>query len=331
MEAQNKEWSNWISIIKPYTRPSIAKSWWQVINSFVPYVILWVMMVYSLRYSYLLTLALSILAAGFLVRIFIIFHDCGHNSFFKSRRLNKIVGIIAGALVFTPYHKWHYQHMVHHKTVGDLDKRGMGDIKILTVKEYKNSSKKERIFYRLYRNPIILFLIAPFFLFAIFFRFPDKKLSKKINLYSHITTLSIIAAITIISFIIGLKAYVLIQIPVLYFASAFGVWLFYLQHQFKDVMWERTNNWDYTTIAMDGSSFVKFPPLLQWFSGNIGFHHIHHLSPKVPNYNLEKCYKENPLFQKKPMTFLESLRSAKYSLWDEEKQKLVTFKEALSR
>jgi omega-6 fatty acid desaturase (delta-12 desaturase) len=330
MKTQNNEWSHWISIIKPYTQPSIAKSWWQVINSFVPYLILWVMMVYSLRYSYWYTLALSVLAAGFLVRIFIIFHDCGHNSFFKSRRLNKIVGIIAGALVFTPYHKWHYQHMVHHKTVGDLDKRGMGDIKILTVKEYKNSSKKERIFYRLYRNPIILFLIAPFFLFAIFFRFPDKKLSKKINLYSHITTVSIIAAITIISFIIGLKTYVLIQIPVLYFASAFGVWLFYLQHQFKEVMWERTNNWDYTTIAMDGSSFVKFPPLLQWFSGNIGFHHIHHLSPKVPNYNLEKCYKENPLFQKKPMTFMASLRSAKYSLWDEEKQKLVTFKEALS-
>ncbi|MGQ1947569.1 fatty acid desaturase [Geofilum sp. OHC36d9] len=330
MEAQNNEWSNWINIIKPYTRPSIAKSWWQVINSFVPYVILWVIMVYSLRYSYLITLALSVLAAGFLVRIFIIFHDCGHNSFFKSRRLNKIVGIIAGALVFTPYHKWHYQHMVHHKTVGDLDKRGMGDIKILTVKEYKNSTKRQRLFYRLYRNPIILFLIAPFFLFAIFFRFPDKKLSKKINLYSHITTVSIIAAITIISFMIGLKTYVLIQIPVLYFASAFGVWLFYLQHQFEDVMWERTTNWDYTTIAMDGSSFVKFPAILQWFSGNIGFHHIHHLSPKVPNYNLEKCYKENPLFQKKPMTFMESLRAAKYSLWDEEKQKLVSFKEALS-
>lgn len=329
METTTQDWSNWTKIIAKYTQPDPLKSWWQIINSFVPYFALWALMIYSLDYSYWYTLALSIPAAGFLVRIFIIFHDCGHGSFFKSARLNRIVGIVAGLLTLTPYHKWHYQHQIHHQTVGNLDKRGMGDVMTLTVEEYKNRTPRQRLFYRLYRNPFILLIIAPFFLFTIAQRLPDKRLSRKINIYTHLTTLSLAVIIFLVSLLIGFKTFLLIQVPVLFFASIFGVWLFYLQHQFKDVVWERNENWDYKTIAMQGSSYLKFPKLLQWFSGNIGFHHIHHLSLKIPNYNLEKCLRENSLFQKEPITFLESLKSVKYRLWDEENHRLVSFKEAM--
>lgn len=320
--------SNWMKTIRLYSKSSRLKSWWQIINSFGPYFALWVVMVYSLEISYWLTLALAILATGFLVRIFIIFHDCGHGSFFKSPLLSRIVGIIAGALVFTPYHKWHYEHHLHHQTVGNLDKRGVGDVMTLTVEEFVNLSPRRRLFYRLYRNPIILFIIAPFFLFTIAFRIPGKSQPKKVKLYTHLTTLGLIGAVLLISLLIGLKTFLLIQVPILLFASTAGVWLFYLQHQFEDVVWERSDNWDYKTVAMEGSSYLKFPKILQWFSGNIGIHHLHHLSPKIPNYNLEKCLKENPVFQKNGMTFWGSLQTIRCRLWDEQKQKMVSFREA---
>lgn len=328
MERNSDDWKNWTQTIAPYTQPDPQKSWWQIANSIIPYLVLWALMIYSLNYSYWITLALAIPAAGFLVRIFIIFHDCGHGSFFKSQRLNKIVGIIAGALVFTPYHKWHYTHQVHHQTVGNLDKRGMGDVMTWTVKEYKSKTPRQRLYYRLYRNPIILLIIAPFFLFTVLQHLPDKRLPKKINLYTHLTTFSLIVAVYLISLAIGFKTFALIQVPVLFFASVFGVWLFYIQHQFDEVVWANTKDWNYTTMAMEGSSYLKFPKILQWFSGNIGFHHIHHLSLRIPNYNLEKCMRENPMFQKKPITFWESLKTIRYALWDEEKQRLVSFKEA---
>ena len=328
METSNNEWSNWTSIIRRYTQPDSVKSWWQVINSFVPYLLLWVLMIYSLKYSYWITLALSMIAAGFLVRIFIIFHDCGHKSFFKSKKLNHVVGIIAGGFAFTPYHKWHYEHLIHHRTVGNLDKRGVGDVMTWTVEDYKNSPKKKQLFYRLYRNPVIMLIIVPFFVNTLINRIPNKKLSTRINLLVHLTTLVLIIAITLVCLLIGFKTFVLIQIPVMVFASDFGLWLFYVQHQFKDVVWERTDNWDYTTISMYGASYLKFPKILQWFSGNIGFHHMHHLSSKIPNYNLEKCLRENRIFRKEYLTFLSSFQCLKYRLWDEEKHKLVSFREA---
>ena len=328
METSNNEWSNWTSIIRRYTQPDSVKSWWQVINSFVPYLLLWVLMVYSLKYSYWITLALSMIAAGFLVRIFIIFHDCGHKSFFKSKKLNHVVGIIAGGFAFTPYHKWHYEHLVHHRTVGNLDKRGVGDVMTWTVEDFKNSPKKKQLFYRLYRNPVIMLIIAPFFVNTLLNRIPNKKLSARINLLVHLTTLVLIIAITLVCFLIGFKTFVLIQIPVMVFASDFGLWLFYVQHQFKDVVWERTDNWDYTTISMYGASYLKFPKILQWFSGNIGFHHMHHLSSKIPNYNLEKCLRENTIFQKEYLTLRSSFQCLKYRLWDEDNHKLISFREA---
>lgn len=319
---------DWINIIGKYNKASAAKSWWQIANTLIPYLGLWVLMYYSLGISYWLTLGLAVIAAGFLVRIFIIFHDCGHGSFFRSSKANEIVGIIMGMLVFTPYHRWHYEHMVHHRTVGNLDKRGMGDVYTMTVEEYKNSSPTKRFWYRMYRNPVLLLLIVPFFLFTIVYRLPGGDRSRKMDLQTHLTTLALIIAVVLVSLWIGWKAFLLIQVPVLLMASIAGVWLFYVQHQYKDVVWERTENWDYQKIAMEGSSFVKLPRILQFFSGNIGYHHIHHLGPKIPNYNLEKCCRENPAFQKKPLSLRQAIQSTRYRLWDEENHRLVSYRQA---
>lgn len=324
--SNNLDWYNWINIIKEYNKPSISKSWWQIINSLGPYLALWVVMVLTIDISLWLTLALAFIAACFLVRVFIIFHDCGHGSFFKSQKLSRVVGIITGFLAFTPYHKWHYEHQQHHQTVGNLDKRGHGDVMTLTVDEYKALSPFKRFHYRFYRNPFILFIIAPILLFVVQFRIPGKNKPTNIKVYTHLTTFLLIGAILLLGLLLGFKTFLLIQIPILFFASIFGVWLFYVQHQFEDVVWERSGNWDYKTIAMTGSSFYKLPRVMQWFSGNIGFHHIHHLGPRIPNYNLERCVNANPIFQKDPLTFWKSLKCMKYSLWDEKEMKLVGFK-----
>ncbi len=322
---KKNEDKSWIKVVKKYSKSDIRMSLFQIFNSFLPYFLLWGLMIYSLRYSYWITLALSILAAGFLVRIFIIFHDCGHGSFFRSERLNRITGIFGGLLSFTPYHSWHYPHAIHHQTIGNLDKRGIGDVMTLTLEEYLKLSQKKKIGYRIYRNPFVLFLIAPPLIFLLFNRFPDKNNPVKIKIYTHLTTLLLILIVTILIIIIGFKEFLLIQLPIIYFSSVAGVWLFYVQHQFKDVIWVREKNWDYKRIALEGSSYLKLPKILQWFSGNIGFHHIHHLGPKIPNYKLERFLKENPEFQIKPLTIFDAFKSLKYHLWDEKNKKLIGF------
>ena len=320
--------TSWVKVVMRYNFPDNFKSWWQVVNSVVPYIAIWVLMVYSLEYSYWLTLLLSVFAAGFLVRIFIVFHDCGHGSFFKSERLNRLVGIPLGLLSFTPYHRWHRDHKEHHATVGNLDKRGVGDVKTLTVEEYKSLSKWKKFGYRFYRNPIFLIGVAPLLLFLIQYRLPKSYMNRKELVYLHLSNLALVLGILLVIWAIGWKAYLLIQLPVIYLASVHGVWLFYVQHQYESVKWERSDKWDYKTIAIQGSSYFKLPFILQWFTGNIGFHHIHHLSPTIPNYKLSKCHKENPMFQDiKPITFFSSLKSLRLRLWDEKKQRLVGFNE----
>lgn len=318
----------WVEVVGKYNRPDIRMSIWQIINSLGPYLLLWYLMYLSLSISYLLTLALSVLAAGFLVRIFIIFHDCGHGSFFRSGRANRIVGTLLGSLVFTPYEYWTNDHAMHHRTVGNLDRRGWGDVWTVTCEEYEKMSKGERFLYRLYRHPVILFLIGPFFFFVVFYRIPRKKMNRKEKQGILLTNLIIAAWCTLVILLMGWKAFLLIQLPVIYLATAAGSWLFYLQHQFDQVIWTRNEEWDYRQMAMEGSSYLKFPRILQWFSGNIGFHHIHHLGPKIPNYKLEKCQRENALFQQiEPVRFLDSLRAVRFRLWDEERRKLITFRE----
>jgi omega-6 fatty acid desaturase (delta-12 desaturase) len=318
----------WVEIISRYNKPDPMKSWWQVINSVGPYILLWVVMVKTIEISYWLTLLLAVFAAGFMVRIFIIFHDCGHGSFFKSKLLSKIIGIITGLFVFTPYNKWHHEHLIHHQTVGNLDKRGIGDVKTLTVNEYLNLTKWQRFWYRFYRNPFFLFGVAPLLIFIILQRFTKKGMTIKEKLYVHLSTLAIIVCVILLMLLIGWKTFLLIQLPILYIATAHGVWLFYIQHQFRYVVWTDSVNWDYKTTALKGSSMFKLPGLLNWFTGNIGYHHIHHLSPLIPNYNLKKCHKENKIFQEvKPLTFFSAFESLFLRLWDEKRQMMVGFNE----
>jgi omega-6 fatty acid desaturase (delta-12 desaturase) len=324
----NRSKPDWMTIISRYNKPDALKSWWQVINSMGPYIILWVLMIKSIEISYWLTLLLSVFAAGFMVRIFIIFHDCGHGSFFKSKLLNRIIGIITGLIVYTPYNKWHHEHKVHHQTVGNLDKRGVGDVMTLTVDEYQKLSKWKKLYYRIYRNPVVLFGIAPIIIFTIAQRFPKKYMNMTERLYVHLSSLVLAAAVFALILLIGWKTFLLVQIPILYIATAHGVWLFYVQHQFRDVLWAKAEDWDYLNTALKGSSMFKLPLLLNWFTGNIGYHHIHHLSPMIPNYNLKKCHRENAIFQQvKPITFWSAFETALLKLYDEKSGRLVKFSE----
>lgn len=321
-------WANFNKNIGKYQTPDIWLSIWQIVNTFIPYLGLWVLIVFSLSVSYWLTALLIILAAGFQVRLFIIFHDCGHGSFFKSQKASNIVGIILGVLTFTPYFYWHKKHMKHHATVGNLDKRGDGDVWTMTTEEYLNSSKWKRFQYRVYRHPITMFGVGALYVFLVENRITTKAMNKKEKQNVYITNLGLIILFAVMSWAIGFFTFLIIQVAILYIASISGFWLFYLQHQYEDVSWVRNNDWNYREIAIEGSSFVKFPKLLQWFSGNIGFHHIHHINARIPNYKLEKCYKENPIFNEiEPVTFLKSLKTLKLRLWDEKSQKLIGFKD----
>jgi acyl-lipid omega-6 desaturase (Delta-12 desaturase) len=283
-------------------------------------------MVASLRISYWITLALAVPAAGFLVRIFIIFHDCGHGSFFRSARANRFWGVVTGILTYTPYQQWRHDHAVHHATSGDLDRRGTGDIWTLTVQEYRESPARTRFAYRLVRNPIVLFVLAPMYVFLLQYRLPTRGAGPRERRSVLGMNLTLLAIVVLMSLTVGLKSFVLIQLPISMLATAAGVWLFYVQHQFEGAYWKRRESWDFIGAALNGSSFYKLPKVLQWFSGNIGFHHIHHLSPGIPNYNLEKCHREERVFQTvKAVTLWGSMRSLSYRLWDERRQKLVGF------
>jgi omega-6 fatty acid desaturase (delta-12 desaturase) len=320
------ETAPWKKIVAKYQQPSRWRSTWQIINSLVPYAALWYLIYLSLAVSWWIALPLAILAGGFLVRLFIIHHDCGHGSFFKSRKANDIWGFITGVLTFTPYQLWRWEHAIHHSASGDLDRRGLGSVWTLTVQEYLEASRWKRFSYRLVRNPFVLLVIAPFFLFVIQQRFSSKGASRRERHSVYWTNLAIFGMAVGLSLIFGLKAYLVIQLTMVMVAGSAGVWLFYVQHQFEGVYWQRHEKWDYLTAALQGSSFYKLPKILQWFSGNIGFHHIHHLSPRIPNYNLERCHKAEPLFQTvPPVTLFSSFKSLTFRLWDEKRHRLVGF------
>lgn len=317
---------SWQKAVAAYQTPHTWRSWWQVINTLVPFFILLVLMVLSLEVSYWLTLLLAVPAAGFFARTFIIFHDCGHGSFFKSKRANDNLGYITGILTMTPYHRWRHDHAVHHASVGDLDRRGVGDIMTLTVKEYQGKSTWGRLVYRVMRHPLALFTVGPLGLFLINNRFSTRASGKRERHSVYWTNLALLIIIILMSVTIGLKAFVLVMLPIMFIGTTAGVWLFYVQHQFEGVYWERHERWDYLAAALKGSSYYKLPRILQWFTGNIGFHHIHHVSPRIPNYYLEKCHRENPMFQEvRTLTLLSSLKCMFLSLWDEEERELVSF------
>lgn len=320
--------SDWRTIVSKYQKPASWASIWQVCNSFIPFFLLWILMYYSLSYSYFLTLILAVPTAGFLIRIFIIQHDCGHGSFFKSRQANDYLGSVCGILTLTPYYSWRKSHSIHHATAGNLEERGPQDIFTLTVNEYRQRSTWGKIKYRLYRNPITLFVLIPMVLFVVIYRLPvsGTKAGKRERTSIHITNLILALIVLGMSLTIGLKAFLLIQFPITLIATTLGTWIFFVQHQFEDTYWADKDQWDYKLAALQGSSYYKLPKVLQWFTGNIGFHHIHHLSPRIPNYLLEKCHRENPMFQDVvELTLRSSFQTAFLSLWDEDQKKLVGF------
>jgi omega-6 fatty acid desaturase (delta-12 desaturase) len=319
--------SAWRNIVASYQTPDLWRSLWQIANTHIPYVIIWYIMVQTLKISYWLTLPFIFLAAGLLIRNFIIFHDCGHGSFFASRRANEVVGFITGVLNFTPYFSWRHKHALHHASSGDLDRRGYGDIWMMTVNEYLAATPKERVGYRLYRNPFVLFILSPLFLFLVSYRVPLSREKQRERRSVHYTNLALLVGIIVMSFLIGFKAFAILQLSILTITSICGVWVFYVQHQYEGVYWQKHDEWDYATAAVEGSSFYKLPKVLQWFTGNIGFHHIHHLSPRIPNYNLEACHAEITMFRVTSITFRQSLRSLRFRLWDEENNRLITFRE----
>ncbi len=318
---------HWQDLVKKYQFPDLWQSIWQLINSFVPFFLLYYLMYRSLSLSYGLVLLLALPTAGLLMRIFIIQHDCGHGSFFKSSRANEVVGTICGVLTLTPYHQWRHEHAIHHATSGDLDRRGVGDVNTLTVKEYLALSRWGRFRYRFYRHPFTLLVIGPQYIFMLRHRFVGPTSRRRERNSVYLTNALLLAVILTLGLTIGFKNFFLIWLPVQVIAGAIGVWLFYVQHQYEDTYWRSADDWDYTTAAVMGSSYYKLPRVFQWFSGNIGFHHIHHLSPKIPNYKLQQCHEETPLFQSSTvLRFRESLKSLSLRLWDEERQTMIGFR-----
>jgi len=318
-----------IQAVSKYGQPDYRKAFLQIANTFLPYFGLWALMIYTVLHHYPLwiTLLLAVPASGFLVRIFILFHDCCHSAFFPGRSANRILGYIAGILTFTAFEDWKRTHIIHHADSGNLDRRGVGDIWTLTVNEYLASSRFKRLGYRLFRNPLLLFIVIPLVLFLIIQRFPSKgakKLQRNSVIYTNIT---IAVMIIVMSLTLGFQNYLIIQLPIILMAASAGMWLFYVQHQYEDVYWARQQNWDLTCSGLIGSSYYKLPSVLQWIVGNIGLHHIHHVRANIPNYNLQRCYNEVPLLQTvKPLTLSKSLKSLFLNLWDEQKQKLVSFR-----
>jgi omega-6 fatty acid desaturase (delta-12 desaturase) len=314
--------------VQPFSRPDRKKAIWQIVNTLVPYVALWVLMVVMVRqgYPYWAVLAVSVVAAAFQVRIFILFHDCCHGSFFSSPRANRILGYVVGILTFTPFEQWRRSHAMHHDTVGDLDRRGVGDIWTMTVEEFEAAPRRTQLLYRLIRNPLFILLFGTPIVFLIsqrYFHWQDRQRER----WSVVlTNIALAAIITIAAVTIGITTYLMVQIPITFIAGAAGLWLFYVQHQFEGTYWARHEEWDPMRAALEGSSFYRLPIVLQWFTGNIGFHHVHHVQQRIPNYNLERCHRGVPVLQKvKPLTLLASVRCARLHLWDDKSRKLTGY------
>lgn len=286
-------------------------------------------MVFSLDWGYWITLILAFPTGGFLIRLFIFQHDCGHGSFFKSKRANTLVGMGCSLITFFPYHYWRKSHAIHHASAGNLESRGIGDIYTMTDQEYLQAGKWERFKYRIFRNPVVLLLVGPALLILFFNRFHNPALQELKNVRGSVywTNLAVTILVGGMMWLVGWSSFLMVEIPVLLIAFTAGTWLFYIQHQYEDTYWSHDGNWDYAQAALKGSSYYKLPRVLQWFTGNIGFHHIHHLSPRIPNYYLEKCHKENPQFsQGVTLTFRTGLKSLFLRLWDEQEQKLISFR-----
>jgi acyl-lipid omega-6 desaturase (Delta-12 desaturase) len=318
--------SFWRETLAPYARPSPGRALLDVATSVVPYLILTALMYWALDVSTLVFLGLAIAATGFLVRTFIVFHDCAHGSFLASRRANAWLGVACGLLVYSPFHSWRYEHAVHHATAGDLDRRGTGDVDTMTVAEYAASPRGKRVAYRLMRNPVVLLGIGPLWALILEPRLVPRWARERFGRQILATDAVLVALLGGLCALAGWRAVLLVQLLPAMLAGAVGIWLFYVQHQFEHVYWRRTDQWSYAESALRGSSHLCLPRTLQFFTGNIGLHHVHHLSARIPNYNLQRAHDENPIFHDvHQLHFWEAVRALRLKLYDERSGQLVTF------
>lgn len=312
--------------VAPFEKADVKASVQQLLNTIPPFILSWFLAYQALDISIWLTIALSAVAGGFVIRTFIIFHDCTHGSFFKNKKANAVVGTITGIMTLFAYEKWKREHSIHHASSGNLDKRGVGDIWVMTIEEYVEASKWERFKYRMYRNPLVMFGFGPLFLVLISSRFNRKDARKKERNNTYLINISLVVIYSLLIWAIGWQAFLIVQGSTMFIAGALGIWLFYVQHTFEDSYFEDESEWDYVKAAVEGSSYYKLPRVLQWVTGNIGFHHVHHLSPRVPNYNLEKAHESTPpLQQATTITIKSSLKSLRYKLYDAKNKTFVTF------
>lgn len=315
-----------------FAQSDLKKSIMQLCNTILPVMILWIAAYQLMAVSPWISVGLSVVASGFVIRTFIIFHDCTHGSFFKNKKANDIVGFWTGVLTSFPYQKWKREHTIHHATSSNLDKRGIGDIDMLTLEEYLAASPMKRFGYRLYRNPLVMFGLGPLYMVLVLNRFNRKDAKKKERMNTHLTNITLLVICGVLIYFLGWQAFLLVQGVTLFVAGALGIWLFYIQHTYEDSYFEKDSEWDYVKAAVEGSSYYKLPKVLQWLTGNIGFHHVHHLSPRVPNYHLEAAHTEvKPLQKATTITLVTSLESIRYKLYDEENNKFITFRTATER
>jgi omega-6 fatty acid desaturase (delta-12 desaturase) len=294
----------------------------------VPFVALWALMYFSLRVSYLLVLALAIPATGFLLRTYILFHDCAHGSLLSGRRANALVGSVLGLMVFTPFARWRYEHVVHHATAGDLDRRFVGDVPTYTVAEYRAWSWPKRLGYRLFRNPAVMFGLGPIYAMLLEPRWAHPSAAPRIKRSVWTTNLALVVVIGGLCWLIGWRAFVAVETPFVWLAGGTGIWLFYVQHQFDHTYWRRSSEWSYQDAALRGSSYLRLPKVLQFFTGSIGLHHVHHLNPKIPSYNLQHAQDTEPIFRDvASISLADGLRATRLKLWDENNARLVTWQQ----
>jgi omega-6 fatty acid desaturase (delta-12 desaturase) len=319
----------WQEALAPYAEPRLGRSLLDLATSVVPYLALSVLEYFAFGVSYLLALAIAIPAAGFLMRTFILFHDCSHGSFLRSRRGNAWLGTALGLFVYSPFVRWRHDHATHHATSGDLDRRGGGDVRTLTVSEYAALPPRGRLAYRLFRNPVVMFGVGPIVALLIGPRLVSRSARPRMRRSVMRTNVALAVIVGALCWLIGWRDYVLLQAPTVLLAGSAGIWLFYVQHQYEDAYWQNSGGWSYADAALRGSSYLKLPKVLQFFSGNIGLHHVHHLSARIPNYNLQRAHDENEIFHGVPILSLkDGLRAVKFKLWDADRGRLVTFAEA---
>jgi omega-6 fatty acid desaturase (delta-12 desaturase) len=314
-----------------YREPRLARGLAELAVTAVPFAALWGLMALSLGHGYGLTLLLAVPTAGFLVRLFMLQHDCGHGSFFRRRWANDWLGRAIGVVTLTAYGYWRRRHAVHHATGGNLDQRGIGDVRTLTVAEYRAQPLTGRLLYRLQRSPLAVLGVGPVYVFVLKHRLPSglRRAGRRDWASVMGTNLAIAGLAAAAAALLGWREFLLVQVPVTWLASAIGVWLFYVQHQFEGTSWERGGDWTFHRGALAGSSHLALPPLLRWFTANIGVHHVHHLAARIPSYRLGEVLRDHPALRGvNRLTAWGSLRGMRLALWDEDSRRLVSFAEA---